>query len=104
MKEKFFDDLGVSLPPVLDVKVQKVVSNLLSTRLTPTEQLIVSLSYGIETEPKNYKEIGDTVALHATKVRRIKEKAIRKICWPTVRASLMLSIENQITEHRFIEA
>ncbi len=103
MKEKFFADLGISQPSVLDLEIEKIISKTLASRLTPTEQYIISSYYGIETELKKYDEIGVTVTLSAFKVRQINVRSIRKLRWPSVRSSLVKSIEEYVANKlRFV--
>lgn len=69
------EDLRTDLKDVLSV-------------LTPRERDIVSLAYGIGCSEMTLEEIGMKYSLTRERVRQVKERAVRKLSRPAVRARL----------------
>ena len=77
---------------LLESDLNKKISEVLSTRLTPREEKIVRLYYGIGSDlgPQTYDEIGLIFGVTKTRIDQICAKAIRKLKHVSS-ASLLLS-------------
>ena len=77
---------------LIESDLDKKISEVLSTRLTPREEKIVRLYYGIGSEsgPQTYEQIGLLYQVTRDRIRQICEKAIRKLKHVSS-ASLLLS-------------
>ena len=66
---------------LLESDLDKKISEVLSTRLTPREEKVVRLYYGIgsETTPQTYEEIGLLYQVTRERVKQICAKAIKKL-------------------------
>ena len=77
---------------LLESDLDKKISEVLSTRLTPREEKVVRLYYGIGSDlgPQTYDEIGLIFGVTKTRIDQICAKAIRKLRHVSS-ASLLLS-------------
>jgi RNA polymerase sigma factor (sigma-70 family) len=76
----------------LEADLDKKITQVLSIRLTPREEKIVRLYYGIgsETTPQTYEEISLLYQVTRERVKQICDRAIKKLQHPVTK-SLLLS-------------
>ena len=76
---------------LLEADLDKKITQVLSIRLTPREEKIVRLYYGIgsETTPQTYEEIGLLYQVTRERVKQICDKAIRKLQHPVTKGLLL---------------
>ena len=77
---------------LLESELDRKITQVLSIRLTPREEKIVRLHYGIgsETTPQTFQEISLIFAVGQNRIKQICDKAIRKLQHPVTK-SLLLS-------------
>jgi len=63
--------------------------NLALSTLTPREENILRMKFGLDEEPKTLKECGDEFGISSERVRQIEAKALRKLRHPS-RARMLL--------------
>ena len=76
---------------LLEADLDKKITQVLSIRLTPREEKIVRLYYGIgsETTPQTYEEIGLLYQVTRERVKQICDRAIRKLQHPVTKGLLL---------------
>ena len=76
---------------LLEADLDKKITEVLSIRLTPREEKIVRLYYGIgsETTPQTYEEISLLYQVTRERVKQICDKAIRKLQHPVTKGLLL---------------
>ena len=76
---------------LLEADLDKKITQVLSIRLTPREEKIVRLHYGIgsETTPQTYEEISLIFAVSHNRIKQICDKAIRKLQHPVTKGLLL---------------
>jgi RNA polymerase sigma factor (sigma-70 family) len=76
---------------LLEADLNKKITQVLSIRLTPREEKIVRLYYGIgsETTPQTYEEISLLYQVTRERVKQICDKAIRKLQHPVTKGLLL---------------
>ena len=76
---------------LLEADLDKKITQVLSIRLTPREEKIVRLYYGIgsETTPQTYEEISLLYQVTRERVKQICDKAIRKLQHPVTKGLLL---------------
>ena len=76
---------------LLEADLDKKITQVLSIRLTPREEKIVRLHYGIgsETTPQTFKEISLIFAVSHNRIKQICDKAIRKLQHPVTKGLLL---------------
>jgi RNA polymerase sigma factor (sigma-70 family) len=75
----------------LEADLDKKITQVLSIRLTPREEKIVRLYYGIgsETTPQTYEEISLLYQVTRERVKQICDKAIKKLQHPVTKGLLL---------------
>ena len=75
----------------LEADLDKKITQVLSIRLTPREEKIVRLYYGIgsETTPQTYEEISLLYQVTRERVKQICDRAIRKLQHPVTKGLLL---------------
>ena len=76
---------------LLEADLDKKITQVLSIRLTPREEKIVRLYYGIgsETTPQTYEEISLLYQVTRERVKQICDRAIRKLQHPVTKGLLL---------------
>jgi len=76
---------------LLEADLDKKITQVLSIRLTPREEKIVRLYYGIgsETTPQTYEEISLLYQVTRERVKQICNRAIRKLQHPVTKGLLL---------------
>jgi len=76
---------------LLEADLDKKITEVLSIRLTPREEKIVRLYYGIgsETTPQTYEEISLLYQVTRERVKQICDRAIRKLQHPVTKGLLL---------------
>ena len=76
---------------LLEADLDKKITQVLSIRLTPREEKIVRLHYGIgsETTPQTYEEISLLYQVTRERVKQICDRAIRKLQHPVTKGLLL---------------
>jgi RNA polymerase sigma factor (sigma-70 family) len=76
---------------LLEADLNKKITQVLSIRLTPREEKIVRLYYGIgsETTPQTYEEISLLYQVTRERVKQICDRAIRKLQHPVTKGLLL---------------
>ena len=76
---------------LLESELDRKITQVLSIRLTPREEKIVRLYYGIgsETTPQTYEEIGLLYQVTRERVKQICDRAIRKLQHPVTKGLLL---------------
>jgi RNA polymerase sigma factor (sigma-70 family) len=76
---------------LLEADLDKKITEVLSIRLTPREEKIVRLRYGIgfDLVPKTFQEISLIFAVSHNRIKQICDKAIRKLQHPVTKGLLL---------------
>jgi RNA polymerase sigma factor (sigma-70 family) len=76
---------------LLEADLDKKITQVLSIRLTPREEKIVRLRYGIgfDLVPKTFQEISLIFAVSHNRIKQICDKAIRKLQHPVTKGLLL---------------
>ena len=76
----------ISGDPLLDVNrtnelgdLKQVMRQVINTRLSGTEKIVIEMFFGINCEAKTLSEIGEYIELTSERVRQIKERGLRRM-------------------------
>ena len=74
----------------IETEVQKKISEVLTIRLTPREEKIIRMRFGIGTGTEHtLEEVGLKFSVNRERIRQIEAKAIRKLKHPSVACHLI---------------
>lgn len=88
---KLIEDIDVGLDDFFDIDNIPKVLNL----LTPTEENVLRMRFGIDQKEKNLDGIANVFNLSRERVRQIEAKALRKLRHPTMSRQLLKKGQNR---------